>query len=287
MDHQDYPEPDIPADEAWESMGKMLDQLPAKSLPGKTGRPQWRKFLPGGATGLVFIAVITYFYWGRETKLPAASRTVTSQAIPLRDTLKDGTMVFLNSQSSFSETPTTSGESIITIRGAAYITSTGADQKAVHRLRMGGLEVIPATASLYMAYDTALGMTTVHVQSGTAAVTAAGKQVVLQGGESIAYDEKAQQISGKRPADVNLYSYATRIFEFSDTPLTTAAACIEKAYGVKIVLLNERLKACSITTRFDNKSLNEILDLMAYTLNFEYRLDEETKQVTLTGGGCE
>jgi transmembrane sensor len=251
MDHQDYPEPDIPADEAWESMGKMLDQLPAKSLPGKTGRPQWRKFLP------------------------------------LRDTLKDGTMVFLNSQSSFSETPTTSGESIITIRGAAYITSTGADQKAVHRLRMGGLEVIPATASLYMAYDTALGMTTVHVQSGTAAVTAAGKQVVLQGGESIAYDEKAQQISGKRPADVNLYSYATRIFEFSDTPLTTAAACIEKAYGVKIILLNEKLKACSITTRFDNKSLNEILDLMAYTLNFEYRLDEETKQVTLTGGGCE
>ena len=86
--------------------------------------------------------------------------------------------------------------------------------------------------------------------------------------------------------DPNLFSYANRIFEFHDTPFKEATGFIEKAYGVKIVTENNNLYNCRITTKFDNKSIEEILDILAYTLSFEYTFDEKNKQVLITGDGC-
>lgn len=76
-------------------------------------------------------------------------------------------------------------------------------------------------------------------------------------------------------------------FDFTDTPLYKAVASLEKAYGTTIVFANNKLSGCRITTRFDNKTLEEILDIMAYTLHFEYSLDEKSNKVILNGKGCD
>ena len=77
-----------------------------------------------------------------------------------------------------------------------------------------------------------------------------------------------------------------RIFEFSNTPFKEAAGFIEKAYGVTIIIENNKLDHCKITTRFDNKSLEEILDILGYTLAFEYSIDKNKNQVIISGDGC-
>jgi hypothetical protein len=77
-----------------------------------------------------------------------------------------------------------------------------------------------------------------------------------------------------------------RTFEFSNTPFKEAAGFIEKAYGVKIIIENDKLDHCKITTRFDNKSLEEILDILGYTLAFEYSIDKNKNQVIISGDGC-
>lgn len=79
---------------------------------------------------------------------------------------------------------------------------------------------------------------------------------------------------------------ASKIFEFNNLPFREVAAYIEKAYGVKFILKNNKLYNCTITTRFDNKSLEEILDVLAYTLAFEYEIDKIKNQVTISGDGC-
>jgi hypothetical protein len=80
-------------------------------------------------------------------------------------------------------------------------------------------------------------------------------------------------------------NYINKVFEFNNTPFKEAAGYIEKAYGVTIVLKGN-FNHCTITTRFDNKPLNEILDILAYTLAFEYTIDEKNRQVTISGDGC-
>lgn len=79
---------------------------------------------------------------------------------------------------------------------------------------------------------------------------------------------------------------ASKVFEFNNLPFRDVAAYIEKAYGVKFIVKNSKLYNCTITTRFDNKSLEEILDVLAYTLVFEYELDKIKNQVTISGDGC-
>ena len=80
--------------------------------------------------------------------------------------------------------------------------------------------------------------------------------------------------------------YTNKVFEFSNMPFRDAAAYIEKAYGVKFIIHNNKLYNCTITTRFDNKSLEEILDVLGYTLAFEYEIDKTKNQVTISGDGC-
>jgi hypothetical protein len=81
-------------------------------------------------------------------------------------------------------------------------------------------------------------------------------------------------------------AYAVKVFEFRNTPFKEAARSIEKAYGVKIITKNNSLDDCTVTTRFDNKSLEEILDILGYTLAFEYKIDKKKNQVIITGDGC-
>jgi len=104
---------------------------------------------------------------------------------------------------------------------------------------------------------------------------------------------RAMPVNETRPPADTLTNSATahadsagRVFEFNNLPFREVAAYIEKAYGVKFILKNSKLYNCTITTRFDNKSLEEILDVLAYTLVFEYELDKTKNQVTISGDGC-
>jgi len=81
--------------------------------------------------------------------------------------------------------------------------------------------------------------------------------------------------------------HGTIAFEFNNTPFKEAAGFIEKAYDVKIIVNNPKLYNCTITTRFDNKSLEEILDILGYTLAFDYKIDKKRKQVIISGDGCD
>ncbi|OQP56874.1 hypothetical protein A3860_09835 [Niastella vici] len=74
--------------------------------------------------------------------------------------------------------------------------------------------------------------------------------------------------------------------EFSNTPFKEVALFLEKAYGITIVVKNDAINNCMVTTRFDNKSLEEILDILGYTLAFKYKIDEKKNQVIISGDGC-
>lgn len=74
--------------------------------------------------------------------------------------------------------------------------------------------------------------------------------------------------------------------EFSNTPFIEVARFLEKEYGVTMIVKNETVNNCKVTTRFDNKSLEEILDILGYTLAFEYKIDERRNQVIISGDGC-
>ena len=286
MNQKNYPDPDIPADEAWAEMKQLLHASPGNTPPRKIGKPNILSPFVYAGTGILLVAFATYFVLKQKPQKQQAAITFRSQNKPLKDSLSDGTIIFLDKNSSVDELTGTNKESAISIKGAAYFSGISNNQKP-QRIRVGSLKLMPTHAGIYLSFDSASMMSLVYVQSGTAEVEANEEKIKLNVGEAIQYNEKTKQIELKQKVNVNKFSYATMIFEFNDTPLQEAVESIEKAYGVTIEIENKKLYACRITTRFDNKSLKEVLDVMAYTLNFEYTLNEKTKRVLISGNGCE
>ena len=75
-------------------------------------------------------------------------------------------------------------------------------------------------------------------------------------------------------------------FEFDNTPLKKVAADMEKGYGVKIILEGD-IGDRRITTRVDSFPLKYMLRIITVTLDCRYKIDEKTKQVTITGNGSD
>jgi len=286
MNAEKYPEPDICADEAWGKMKNMLNnvQPPTDRVAGY--KSFFKNSLLYGAACLMIVAAIIFYLSVDKTQQPFQAIIYSSNNHPTKIILPDGIVAFLDMQSNISEDVEPGKQTMITLKGAAYFEGLHQKQPMLNILA-GSVKVTMLHANAYVSFDSSSGISSVHVQSGNASLKAGETIINLAVGECIQYDEKTNSFKNKQNININIFAYATKVFDFTDTPLKDAAECIGKAYGVAILFEEKELNACRITTRFDNKSLKEVLDIMAYTLNFTYTLDEKNKLAILKKEGGE
>lgn len=172
-----YPEPDIPVEDAWDSMKQLLQQAPAPSTPNSTlGKGKLFSKIIGATGSVVIVSFIIYMIATKKETPQTPQVKQMNEGRPRRDTLADGSIAYFDS--------------------------------------------------------------------------------------------------------------ANKVFEFTSMPFGKVAAYIAKAYDVKFIIKNSKLENCTITTRFDNASLEQMLDVIAFTLSFEYKIDKTKKQVIISGDGC-
>lgn len=284
-----YPEPDVPVQDAWDNMKQLLLQAPAAPASGSGFRPGIGKglikFMVGvGVTATVFL--ITYVVTEKKAHKTPLEVTYSSESFPEIDTLTDGTIAFLDTLSSITATNLPAKEKRITItNGGCYFRQLNKNGAAPWLLKAGPINIFPNTANIYICIDTITAIAIVQLQAGSAEIQMGAKKMHIVAGESVQLSTQKEILQNRQKVNPNLFSYASKIFEFSNTSLKEAAGYIEKAYGVKIIMKNN-FDNCRITTRFDNKALKEILDVLAITLFFEYTIDEKNKQVLISGDGC-
>lgn len=88
----------------------------------------------------------------------------------------------------------------------------------------------------------------------------------------------------KDSVNANTWGYATHRLIFKDAPLETVIADIEKAYPYSITLGNPNINNCRLTATFDNDSAENLLNLIAETLNLS--VVKNGTVFTLEGEGC-
>jgi transmembrane sensor len=88
------------------------------------------------------------------------------------------------------------------------------------------------------------------------------------------------------PVDINSnnWAYATRRLVFKDTPMSDVIGAVEKTYGRSIRISNDNVKNCKLTATFDNDSVENIVLLIAETLNLT--LEKNGQAFILDGTGC-
>jgi ferric-dicitrate binding protein FerR (iron transport regulator) len=107
------------------------------------------------------------------------------------------------------------------------------------------------------------------VESGIVRVTKAGKTVELKANEKIEVEAKDSVLKKEEVSDRLYNYYRTKQFVCDDTPLWKLVEVINEAYNSNIIINDPALRNASITTVFDNESLDQVLNVISETFSIE------------------
>ncbi len=114
--------------------------------------------------------------------------------------------------------------------------------------------------------------------------------VILTPNQRVTYEQKSQTFVTslvEQPVLVNSTEQLTMTevpFVFDDVPLSEVVAKLEAAYGIEIILENERLKNCLFTADITKQPLFTKLDLLCASLNASYEV--RGTKILVSGTGC-
>lgn len=111
-----------------------------------------------------------------------------------------------------------------------------------------------------------------------------GNGLILEKGNTATYNTITRQFSKKENTRFNGFAYATGELVFKNTTLKEVIADLEKTYAVKFKFENTMLEKCTLTFTFNNASLEEVINLIAETLNLQF-LKTDTV-ILIKGNGC-
>jgi transmembrane sensor len=215
-----------------------------------------------------------------EPSVAVISRQTHQQV--LRDTLPDGTLAIVNSHSTLAYPARfTNSERSVQLNGQAWFNVT-ADAFRPFVITIGPIRVKVIGTSFNVRSNT--DSIEVAVKTGVVRMINNNDSIILQAGKKGIYNTKAHRFLIENSFRANEIGYATRVFNFENASLQEIAAQLEKAYNITIVFNNDKLKSCTLSSSFDNKSLEYIFQVMAMTLNIQYKI--ENKTVYISGNSC-
>jgi len=212
---------------------------------------------------LVGLGLLTYWIFNDHTK----ELTVVAQKTVLNDTLPDGSVVTVNKGSSISYLPKFKGETRqVSLKGEAFFNVTP-NKKKPFIISVNDVQITVVGTSFNV--KTINGNTEVVVETGVVKVTRAGKTVELKANEEVTVGAKGSILAKEKVSDQLYKYYRTKEFVCDDTPLWKLVEVINEAYNSHIVIGNPALKDMSITTTFNNESLEQVLNVISITFNIK------------------
>jgi transmembrane sensor len=212
---------------------------------------------------LIGLGLLTYWIFNDRTK----ELTVVAQKTVLSDTLPDGSVVTVNKGSSISYLPKFKGETRqVSLKGEAFFNVTP-NKKKPFIISVNDIQITVVGTSFNV--KTINGNTEVVVETGIVKVTRAGKTVELKANEEVTVDAKDSILTTEKVSDQLYKYYRTKEFVCDDTPLWKLVEVINEAYSSHIVIGNPALKDMSITTTFNNESLDQVLNVISITFNIK------------------
>ncbi|HEV8505909.1 MAG TPA: FecR domain-containing protein [Chitinophagaceae bacterium] len=209
----------------------------------------------------VAIGILGYWIFNDRTK----EMTIVAQKTVLNDTLPDGSVVTVNKGSSISYSSQFKGETRrVSLKGEAFFNVTP-NKKKPFVISVNDVQITVVGTSFNV--KTISGNTEVIVETGIVKVTRAGKTVELKANEETIAGAKDSLLTKEKVSDQLYKYYRTKEFVCDDTPLWKLVEVINEAYNSHIVIGNPALRNMSITTTFNNESLDQVLHVISLTLN--------------------
>ena len=195
-------------------------------------------------------------------------------------TFPDGSTGILNDQSQFSYPETFGLERRVSFSGEAYFDIKKSKKPFI--INANGVDVkVLGTAFNLITTDSEVSL---FVDRGLVAFSKEGKETKVSAGKEAIFNKKTGTTSIKDIPASNIMSWRNGDFKFENTPLNKALEDLGDYYGVEFKLSNTNLKSCRISASIEDKSLDEVLELIETILDVKTKLKD--KLVKISGKGC-
>ncbi len=199
----------------------------------------------------------------------------------LEKTLPDGSVVFLNTNTILSYSADFQGDTReITLVGEAFFDVQRNESKPFVIHANGSDVRVLGTSFNVKAYTKSVK---VSVKSGKVSFKNKAKETFLVRGEEAEFEAKNDTIR-KITIDKNVFAYKTKVFTFENSSLEHVIKILSENYRTKIILKNNQIKTCRLTTTLNNETLPNALNIIAETLNLS--VSPEGEKYIIDGKGC-
>jgi transmembrane sensor len=236
------------------------------------------------AASIVLITGAALFLFVFKKKQPQSAIAVTRQTRQniLNDTLPDGSVAIINDHSLLQyPSQFTAGKRDIWLNGEAFF-NVMPDASKPFIITAGPVHIKVIGTSFNVRENKEA--VEVAVKTGVVRMYNNRDSITVEAGKKGIYHLSTQRFSITERFKLNELAYATKIFNFENATLKEIAGQLEKAYSVKIIITNKDLEACRMSSSFDNKTIEYIFEVLAITLNIQYRI--EHKIVYISGNSC-
>ena len=218
---------------------------------------------------LLVASFLLYTYFTKPTEI-----VITAQATSIERKLPDGSLVSLYPGSELSYTDNfTSEHRNVTLKGEAYFKVVH-DEARPFVVSVGESRVEVLGTQFNVNTSTASGNMEVVLTSGKVSVYFNGnpkQNTVLVPGEKAVVKATEKQIEKMTNADANYMAWKTLELEFNNQPLAEVAATLSKVYHTQILLTDDAIGNCRVTSSFSKQSLESVLNVMKQTLDLQIK----------------
>ncbi len=269
---------DVDREEAWK---QIMRTMPADPVASEFSNrfSYWYRMAAVFLLLALFVAVWLFL------KPSSSSSLVTKEGEQTTITLADGTIVWLNENSQLNyPNDFKQDHREVNLTGEAFF-EVAHDQARPFKVNTENLAVQVLGTSFNLRAYANDSISDVAVVSGRVRVSTDNKNnlpINLDPGYRAIYNGRTL-IKGKNP-ESNLLAWKERKLQFNNTNLDDVIKHLVRYFGVSLQLENPEISNCQFTSRFEEPELEEVLKVMALSLDLHYQKQGET--ILLSGQGC-
>lgn len=262
-------------DRSWEQFMKdkkikSIQQPPTKSFT-------WMKYA-ASIVLLVSTALAIYYYQNHVEGINLASTEDVREV-----TLPDGSFVALNEGSSIEYLePFQNNERRIKLTGEAYFEVTQRSEQPFV-VEVGNTEV-RVLGTRFFIHQPSASELSVQVEEGKVLISHNDIHQIAETGQQLTLNLQTETLLETEDETGISSFWKNRRLVFQVTSLEEVVAVVNEAYGVSIEL-EGATEGCSLTVTFENEDIENVLEVISSTLNYE--LVEDQGSYILKGTGCE
>lgn len=208
------------------------------------------------------VAMVYFFLRPADAGIPVTLATVNASQV---DTLPDGSVITLNRHSSLSYAGAFNKKGrTVDLKGEAFF-NVKPNKNKPFVVHVNGVTVTVTGTSFNIKTNGT--KTEVIVETGTVQVSNSRQSIALTPKEKIIVSHPDSTLNKEQVTDQLYKYYRDKTFVCDHTPLWKVVQVLNEAYDVDIIIESKEKRQFPLTTTFHNEPLDNILNIIAQTLD--------------------